>query len=68
MAWDSKRYLESRSYKDIANDFLIQDDKEQYKIKWEVLPEQGNTGPNQSEFDESLMERPDGLISIDSSK
>jgi len=68
VAWDSKRYLESRSYKDMANDFLIQDKNGQYKIKWEVLPELGNIGPSQSEFDESLMERPDGLMSIDSSK
>ena len=68
MAWDSERYLESRSYKDVAADFLIQDKNGQYKIKWEVLPELDNIGPNQSEFDESSKERPDGLISIGSSK
>jgi hypothetical protein len=52
VAWDARQYLESRSVKDIASDFLIQDERGQYKIRWQVLPEKDSTNANQNKSSE----------------
>ncbi len=68
VALDCGRYLRPRSYKEITNDFLIQDSKGQYKIKWEILPEYGNIGSDQNDLRKSSDEKLAGLMSIGTSK
>ncbi len=38
VAWSAGSYLENRSDKEIANDFILQDGNGRYKIQWEIFP------------------------------
>jgi hypothetical protein len=37
-AWDANRYLKRRSERDIAGDFLMQNQNRRFKIRWEIVP------------------------------
>ena len=52
VAWDTNHYLLTRSYEDLANDFLILDGKGWYRIRFDALPINTNSRP-QNESDGS---------------